>query len=66
MIVLSCGLTLPLCCNNVHGHRKGGRFEAKADNLVGVIAHCSFAHLFPTQVENKRPDARYGSQHTLL
>ena len=48
MNVLSCDLTLPLCCNNAHGHRKGERFEAKADNLVGVIARCSIAHLFPT------------------
>ena len=48
MNVLSRGQFLPLDCSYKCGHRKGERFEAEADNLVGVIAHCSFAHLFPT------------------
>ena len=48
MIVLSCGQILPLNCSYIGGHRKGGRFEAKADNLVEVVAHCSTAYLFPT------------------
>lgn len=48
MIILSRGLLLSLYCNNICGHRKGERFEAKADNLVGSFAHCSIAYLFPT------------------
>ena len=48
MNVLSHGPLLPLDCSYIGGHRKGEGFEAEADNLVGVIAHCSFAHLFPT------------------
>ena len=48
MNVLSCDLILSLCCNNIRGHRKGERFEAKADNLVGALAHCGISYLFPT------------------
>ena len=45
---LSCDLILSLCCNNICGHGKGRRFEAIADDLVGVVARCSTAYLFST------------------
>ena len=48
MNVLSRGQFLPLDCSYKCGHRKGERFEAKADNLVGVSAHSSVTYLFPT------------------
>ena len=48
MNVLSHGQLLPLYCSYIGGRGKDERFEACADSLVGVIAHCSFAHLFPT------------------
>ena len=48
MNVLYCDHIEALNCNIKYGHGKGERFEACADSLVGVIAHCSFAHLFPT------------------
>ena len=48
MNVLSCDQVLPLNCSYLCGHRKGGRFEAKADILVEVVARCSTAYLFPT------------------
>ena len=48
MIVLSHGQLLPLNCSYIGGQRKGERFEAKADNLVGALAHSSTAYLFPT------------------
>ena len=48
MNVLSHGQFLPLDCSYKCGHRKGERFEAKADNLVGALASNSTAYLFPT------------------
>ena len=48
MNILSCGQILPLDCSYKRGHRKGERFEAKADNLVEAVARCSTAYLFPT------------------
>ena len=45
---LSHGHLLPLYCSHIGGQRKGERFEANADNLVGALAHCSNAYLFPT------------------
>ena len=48
MNVLYCDHIEALNCNIKYGHGKGERFEAKADNLVGVSAHSSVTHLFPT------------------
>ena len=48
MIVLYLGQVLPLSCSYIQGLRKGERFEAKADDLVGALAHCSISYLFPT------------------